>query len=329
MHHAPFSVESNTFVVFLGGRDSPGNVYHKQRRPGLFPFPSPPYTDTCPFIGDQSLQFCGHLPGFPFSARFGLWLPTQFELQSKISHKQVMLTPYSSTADWFSWGFITFGRERPSNEQGLIRMGSTLRLLFLRTTKTGPETRAVSSSGACFGEKPIAFGSVAKKEKKECKTVPVFLSPNTRGFPLFSPNKSNNTNPMTHTARDFSRAWRTFGALFASHGRPLLVDHALPEAAPASTRRLMRRWLLAPRSQDTVPLAGSGQMYRGLESPSTFVRRYVDSRPILRYLELGGGGGVLIGIAPSRVLARCVAFCCLCKQKAICFALPCQGIGPH
>ncbi|CAJ1388345.1 unnamed protein product [Effrenium voratum] len=35
-------------------------------------------------------------------------------------------------------------------------------------------------------------------------------------------------------------------------GVPLLVDHALPEAAPASTRRLMRRWLLAPRSQDTV-----------------------------------------------------------------------------
>ena len=35
-------------------------------------------------------------------------------------------------------------------------------------------------------------------------------------------------------------------------GVPFLVAHALPEEAPAAVRRLLRRWILAPRAEESV-----------------------------------------------------------------------------
>lgn len=52
-------------------------------------------------------------------------------------------------------------------------------------------------------------------------------------------------------------------------GVPFLVAHALSPEAPASTRRLLRRWLLAPRSQESVH--AMRQMLRAFSSDQALV----------------------------------------------------------
>eukprot|EP00435_Cladocopium_sp_Y103_P009361 s2268_g2.t1 len=52
-------------------------------------------------------------------------------------------------------------------------------------------------------------------------------------------------------------------------GVPFMVAHALPPEAPASTRRLLRRWLLAPRSKESVN--AMRQMLRAFSSDQALV----------------------------------------------------------